>query len=116
VGAVEQGERIPKAWVLDNAGEFYIPHPELPLMFPASPGNGGEAWPLVCEHCGNPEHPGKPVEAFEVEGQRYLLHPPCHADWLDGPDPDGWSFNLDNDDAPQKADEDLRIPDFPRRA
>ena len=42
VRAVEQGERIPKGWVLDNAGEFYIPHPDLPLIFPASPGNGAE--------------------------------------------------------------------------
>jgi hypothetical protein len=25
VTAVEEGERIPKGWVLDNPGEFYIP-------------------------------------------------------------------------------------------
>jgi putative DNA primase/helicase len=55
-----------------------------------------EPFPGVCEHCGVAERPGKPIQAYDVNGERYLLHPRCHGDWLAGPDPDGWTFNLDD--------------------
>src|SRR5262249_13962033 len=57
--------------------------------------NGGPP-PLVCEHCGNPERPGNPVHPYNKGGQTYLLHPACWTEWLAGPDPDGWTFNLDD--------------------
>jgi hypothetical protein len=56
----------------------------------------GGCWPPVCEHCGIPERPGNPVHPYAKGGQTYLLHPACWTEWLAGPDPDGWSFNLDN--------------------
>ena len=62
-------------------------------------GNGGEpaqTFARVCQHCGNPEWPGKPVEPYSVDGETYLLHPNCRQDWLAGPNPEGWSFNLDD--------------------
>lgn len=64
-------------------------------------GNGvasanGEPWPPVCEHCGNPERPGNPVHPYDKDGQTYLLHPACWTEWLAGPDPDGWTFNLND--------------------
>jgi hypothetical protein len=58
-----------------------------------------EEFPLVCEHCGLPERPGKPVQAYEVGDETYLLHPGCEADWLHAPDPDAWSFNLSDGEA-----------------
>ena len=74
----------------------------------------GGPWLLVCEHCGIPERPGNPVQSYDKDGQTYLLHPACHAEWLAGPDPDGWSFNLD--DAPQaETDDGLDIPACLRR-
>jgi hypothetical protein len=53
-----------------------------------------EEFPLVCEHCGLPERPGKPVQTYQVGDESLLLHPGCKADWIDAPDPDGWTFNL----------------------
>lgn len=64
-------------------------------------GNGREpvqTFPLVCEHCGAPERPGKPVETYSVDGETYLLHPGCRTDWLDAPNPNTWSFNLGDAD------------------
>jgi hypothetical protein len=55
----------------------------------------GEAWPQVCEHCGNPERTGKPVEMFVLDGAEYWMHPVCRTEWLAGPNPDDWSFNLE---------------------
>jgi len=49
-------------------------------------------WPPVCEYCGIPERPGKPVQPYPKGGQTYLLHPACWTEWLAGPDPDGWTF------------------------
>lgn len=63
--------------------------------------NEGGPWPSVCEHCGVPERPGKPVHSYDRDGQIYLLHPACWTEWLAGPDPDDWSFNLD--DAPEQC-------------
>jgi hypothetical protein len=57
---------------------------------------GVEAYPKVCEHCGIPERPGAPVQTYDVDGERFLLHPDCHGDWLAAPDPNEWSFNLDD--------------------
>jgi putative DNA primase/helicase len=56
----------------------------------------GEVWPLVCEHCGRPERPDAPVQSYNINDRDYLLHPRCQKDWFDGPDPDGWTFNLDS--------------------
>jgi hypothetical protein len=53
----------------------------------------------VCAHCGNPENPDTPVLTYELNGESYLLHENCHAEWLAGPDPDDWTFN--SDDAPE---------------
>jgi putative DNA primase/helicase len=59
-------------------------------------GLNGEPWPLVCEHCGIPERPGAPVQTYDVDGERFLLHSGCHGNWLAAPDPNEWSFNLDD--------------------
>ena len=64
-------------------------------------GNGsaevnGESYPPVCEHCGGPEKPDEPVLPCGVRGQQYLLHLRCQEEWLAGPDPDAWSFNLED--------------------
>ncbi len=48
-----------------------------------SEGNGHAAsFPLVCEHCGNPEALDDPVREYLVEGDRCLLHPRCQVEWL----------------------------------
>ena len=78
-------------------------------------------WPLVCEHCGRPERPDALVQTYAINDREYVLHPHCHADWLAGPDPDGWSFNLDDADDPEKssatsAGDGLDIPVFLRRS
>jgi Protein of unknown function (DUF3631) len=75
--------------------------------------DGVEAYPKVCEHCGANERPGKSVKVYPVDGETYLLHPGCKAEWLDAPDPDGWTFNLE--DAPQNEVDDLDIPVCLRR-
>jgi putative DNA primase/helicase len=54
----------------------------------------------VCEHCGNPERAGKPVEMFVLDGTEYRMHPACRAEWLAGPNPDDWSFNTDAGKSP----------------
>jgi hypothetical protein len=50
-----------------------------------------EVLPLVCEHCGAPENPGKPVSECYVEGERVLLHADCRDEWL-AADPDDMSI------------------------
>jgi hypothetical protein len=57
-----------------------------------------EVWPLVCDHCGAPESPSKPVRECYVEGERILLHAECQSGWLAADSP-----------------EDLVIPAFLRR-
>jgi hypothetical protein len=42
-----------------------------------------EQWPLVCEHCGNRERPGDPVQSCWVEGDERLLHAGCQQEWLE---------------------------------
>jgi putative DNA primase/helicase len=59
-------------------------------------GADAEPWPRVCEHCGTPERPSKRVQTYEFDGERFLLHPDCHGDWLAAPDPNEWSFNLND--------------------
>jgi hypothetical protein len=54
-----------------------------------------ERWPRVCEHCGAPERPDAQVQTYSINDRECLLHPHCQKDWLDGPDPDGWTFNLE---------------------
>ena len=58
-------------------------------------GANGEPWPRVCEHCGVPERPNTPVQTYSINDREYLLHPRCQEDWLESPDPDGWTFNLE---------------------
>jgi hypothetical protein len=41
-----------------------------------------EQWPLVCEHCGDPERPGNPVQSCWVEGDEHLLHAGCQQEYL----------------------------------
>jgi hypothetical protein len=36
----------------------------------------------VCQHCGAPERPDTPVRSCWVDGNEYLLHPDCQAEWL----------------------------------
>ena len=50
-------------------------------------------WPTVCEHCGVPARPGASVQAYDVDGETYWLHPHCQQDRLAAPDPNGWTFN-----------------------
>jgi hypothetical protein len=50
-------------------------------------GNGtgpwqGEDWPLVCEHCGQPDLVGDTIQGCWVEGLHHFLHHHCQADWL----------------------------------
>ena len=59
-------------------------------------GAGDEAWPRECEHCGIRERPGAPLQTYVIDGEQYLLHPRCQQDRLAGPDPNDWSFNLEN--------------------
>jgi putative DNA primase/helicase len=40
-----------------------------------------EQWPLVCDYCGVPESPGKPVRECYVAGERLLLHAGCQDEW-----------------------------------
>ena len=54
-----------------------------------------EQWPLVCDHCGDPESPGQPVRECYVKGERILLHADCQDEWQVAPDPDGWAFNME---------------------
>jgi Protein of unknown function (DUF3631) len=58
----------------------------------------GESWPPVCDHCGAPERPNDPVQTCAVNGEELFLHRACQAEWLAGPDPNDWSFSLE--DAP----------------
>jgi hypothetical protein len=37
-----------------------------------------------CEHCGDPERPGDPVQSCWVEGGEHLLHVGCQKEWLGG--------------------------------
>jgi hypothetical protein len=62
-------------------------------------GTNGGPWPRVCEHCGAPERLDAPVQPYDIDGREYLLHPRCQKDWLEGPDPDGWTFGLDSADS-----------------
>jgi hypothetical protein len=42
----------------------------------------GEDFPLVCQHCGGPATAEAPVQLCSVEGETFLLHRKCWADWL----------------------------------
>ena len=37
--------------------------------------------PQVCEHCGTPATPKSPVQLCAIDGEEYLLHRDCRADW-----------------------------------
>jgi hypothetical protein len=66
-------------------------------------GEGGDppaAVPLVCEHCGNPERIGTPIETFVLDGTEYRMHPACRAEWLADPNPDDWSFDTNAGKSP----------------
>jgi hypothetical protein len=39
-------------------------------------------WPLVCEHCGEPDLIGATIQPVWVEGERHYLHPHCRQGWL----------------------------------
>jgi hypothetical protein len=56
----------------------------------------GNGFPPVCEHCGGPERSGSPITFYEKDGELYRLHEGCRQEWLAGPDPNGWTFNLDD--------------------
>jgi hypothetical protein len=36
----------------------------------------------VCEHCGGPDRPDKPVLLYGANGRQYLLHAHCQYEWL----------------------------------
>jgi hypothetical protein len=55
-----------------------------------------ELYPPVCEYCGGPEKPNAPVLLCSLRGRQYLMHWRCQREWMAGPDPDGWTFNLDS--------------------
>jgi putative DNA primase/helicase len=56
----------------------------------------GMSYPLVCEHCGTPERTGKSIEMFVLDGTEYRMHRACRSEWLASPDPNGWTFNLED--------------------
>jgi hypothetical protein len=56
-----------------------------------------ENFPLVCVHCGAPATADSPVQLCAVDGQEFLLHRTCRADWLN------------------ETNGDLGIPEFLRR-
>jgi hypothetical protein len=41
-------------------------------------------FPQVCQHCGEPATTDAPVQLCAIDGEEYLLHPECQADWLAG--------------------------------
>jgi hypothetical protein len=41
-----------------------------------------EDFPPVCVHCGGPAAANSPVLPCAINGEEYLLHPACRADWL----------------------------------
>ncbi len=42
----------------------------------------GEGLPRVCGHCGAPETAAAPVQLCAVDGETFLLHRGCQAEWL----------------------------------
>ena len=68
-----------------NHGGLNVCTGELPLSEgkTSSDSNGGEDYPKVCQHCGAPATADQPVQLCAVDGQEYLLHRDCQADWLD---------------------------------
>jgi hypothetical protein len=42
---------------------------------------GDDAWPKVCDHCGDPERPGKPVREYWFGGEHAWLHQACEDGW-----------------------------------
>jgi hypothetical protein len=44
---------------------------------------GSSPYEQVCEHCGAPATADAPVQLCAVDGEEFLLHPACRADWLD---------------------------------
>jgi hypothetical protein len=39
-------------------------------------------FPSVCVHCGGAATPVSPVLPLAIEGETFLLHPACRAEWL----------------------------------
>jgi hypothetical protein len=62
-----------------NVSETRIVTPVTPVT--PLPGDGGED-AKVCEHCGEPERPGDPVQECWVDGGCYRLHHDCQNEWL----------------------------------
>lgn len=48
----------------------------------AEPAPDGATYPQVCQHCGAPATTDAPVQLCAVDGEEYLLHPACRADFL----------------------------------
>jgi putative DNA primase/helicase len=61
-----------------------------------SDAQSAEIYPPVCEYCGGPEKPDAPVLLCSLRGRQYLMHFRCQREWMAGPDPDDWAFNLDS--------------------
>jgi hypothetical protein len=47
-----------------------------------SGGTHGDATPPVCAHCGAPATADSPIQRCAVDGEEFLLHRECQADWL----------------------------------
>jgi len=56
---------------------------------------GADDEPL-CEFCGLGKRFGRSLEMREVRGRTHLLHSDCETAIAEAPDPDGWTFNLEN--------------------
>jgi len=61
--------------------------------------NSGVHYPEICQHCGAPATADSPVQVCAIDGEEFLLHRHCQADWL----------------RETSATEDLAIPEFLRR-
>ena len=67
-----------------NDGHLYACTDRNPLPDDESNGgNGADEFPPVCVHCGAPATADSPVQLCAVDGEEYLLHRGCQADWLD---------------------------------
>src|SRR5262249_52586526 len=45
-------------------------------------GDAAEDCPQVCQHCGAPATADAPVQMCAIDGEEFLLHRHCQADWL----------------------------------
>jgi len=47
-----------------------------------------DALQQVCQHCGAPATADSPIQLCAIDGEEFLLHRDCQADWLSEASPD----------------------------